>query len=80
MPEGIGTNIMTSIDSVFINMVGAVTRVVPNFGRLDFSDFLTYGYFVDNDRLLVAAFITLAFCLGLTLLGYFCLKTRELAA
>ena len=80
LPEGIVRNIMTSIDSVFINMVGAVTQVVPDFSRLDFSDFLTYGYFVDNDRLLVAVFISLAFCLGLTILGYFCLKTRELAA
>ncbi len=79
-PDSIGTDIMKSIDSVFINMVGAVTKVVPNFSRLDFSDFLTYGYFVDNDRLLVAAFITAAFCLGMTFLGYFCLKTRELAA
>jgi hypothetical protein len=80
LPEGIGTDIMQSLDGVFINMVGAVTRIVPNFSRLDFSDFLTYGYFVDNDRLLVAVFITAAFCLGLTFLGYFCLKTRELAA
>lgn len=80
LPAGIGSNIIKSIDSVFINMVGAVTQIVPNFSRLDFSDFLTHGYFVDNDRLLVAVVISAAFCLGLTIFGYFCLKTRELAA
>jgi len=79
-PDSLGVTIMESIDKVFIQMVGAVTRIVPNFGRLDFSDFLTHGYFVDNDRLFVAMAISAAFCLGLTFLGYFSLKTRELAA
>ena len=80
LPESLGTTIMERIDWVFVSMVGTVTKIVPNFVKLDFSDFLTHGYFVDNDRLFVAVAITGAFCLGLTLLGYFCLKTRELAA
>lgn len=79
-PESLGTTIMERIDWFFISMVGAVTKIVPNFAKLDFSDFLTHGYFVDNDRLLVAMFLSAAFCLGLTFVGYFCLKTRELAA
>ncbi len=79
LPDTLGTQIMERIDMVFIGMVRSVTDIVPNFSRLDFSDFLTYGYFVSNDRLLVAACITGAFCVGLVFLGYFSLKTRELA-
>ena len=77
--DTLGTDIMKSVDRVFISMVGAVTNIVPDFSRLDFSDFLTFGYFVNNDRLFVAAAISAAFCVGLVFLGYFCLKTRELA-
>jgi hypothetical protein len=79
LPRTLSVEVMERIDEVFISMVGAVTRIVPDFSRLDFSDFLTYGYYVDNDRLAVAFLISMAFCAGLTLMGYFCLKTRELA-
>jgi hypothetical protein len=34
---------------------------------------------VDSSRLGVALLISIGFCLGLTILGYFCLKTREIA-
>ncbi len=79
LSRSLSVDAMEQIDKLFISMVGAVTRIVPDFSRLDFSDFLTYGYFVDNDRLAVAFLISFAFCTGLTLMGYFCLKTRELA-
>jgi hypothetical protein len=75
----VGVEIMKAVDGVFIGMVGAVTRIVPNFSTMDFSDFLAYGYFVETDRLTVAFLVTMAFCFGLTLMGYFALKTRELA-
>ncbi len=77
--ETLGIQIMENIDKLFIGMVGAVTRIVPDFSTLDFSDFLTFGYYVDNDRILVAFLVSMAFCLGLTVMGYFALKTRELA-
>ena len=56
-----------------------LTYLAPNFGQLNFSDYLVHGYAVNNSQLLVAVAITIAFVLGLTLLGYFCLKTREIA-
>jgi hypothetical protein len=79
LPRSLSVDIMERLDSLFLSMVGAVSSIVPDFSRLDFSDFLTYGYFVDGDRLMVAFLISLAFCIGLTLMGYFFLKTRELA-
>lgn len=79
LPRSFSVDVMEQFDKFFMSMVSAVTQIVPDFSRLDFSDFLTYGYFVDNDRLAVAFLISMAFCAGLTLMGYFCLKTRELA-
>lgn len=77
--DAVGFTIMKEIDKVFLLLVSSVTKIVPDFSRLDFSSFLTYGYFIDSDRLGVAFLISLAFCIGLTLMGYFFLKTRELA-
>ena len=57
----------------------ALTYLAPDFSKLDFSEFLTYGYAIDNHRMLVALTLTFAFCVGLSVLGYFCLKTREIA-
>jgi len=77
--DSVGLSVIERIDEFFMNIVSAVTSIVPNFAKMDFSDFLMYGYFVDNSRMLVAFCMTIAFCIGLMIFGYFCLKTRELA-
>ena len=66
-------------DNILSQMLKAITYLAPDFSKLDFSDFLTYGYSIDNQRVLLALTITFAFCAGLTVLGYFVLKTREIA-
>ncbi len=79
MEESPGTMVMQEADRVFVYTLDSITRIVPSFAQMDFSSFLTYGYFIDAHRLMVAAMTALAFCFGLAILGYFCLKTRELA-
>ena len=53
--------------------------LAPDFSKFNFSNELSAGYSVSNSRLLIALSLTLVFCLGFTLLGYFSLKTREIA-
>ncbi len=77
--EGVVVTLMQQADSFMVKCLESLTYIVPNFTQMNFSDFLTYGYSVDNDRLFVAMMIAFAFCLGLSVLGYFCLKTREIA-
>jgi hypothetical protein len=71
---------MQFTDKILLSTLSSLTYIVPDFSRLDFSDFIRYGYWIDNDRLLVATCLALSFCLGLYVVGYFNLKTRELAA
>ena len=71
---------MEFIDDILLSILNSLTYIVPDFARLDFSNFIQYGYWIDVNRLLVAAALTFSFCLGLFVLGYFCLKTREIAA
>lgn len=77
--DGVGVTVMEQLDYFLVRCLESLTYVVPNFAQMNFSDYLTYGYSVDNDRIFVALMIALAFCIGLSVFGYFCLKTREIA-
>lgn len=79
LDTGITTTIVEQLDKLIVASLSAMTYLAPDFAQLNFSEFLTYGYAIDSHRILVALTITLAFCAGLTILGYFALKTREIA-
>ncbi len=71
---------MTAIDKALLAILNALSYVVPDFSRLDFSKYVQFGYWVDGDRLLVATSLAISFCVGLIVFGYFNLKAREIAA
>jgi hypothetical protein len=73
------TTLMEQVDKGLVFLLAGLTYLAPDFAQLDFSQFLTYGYAIDTQRLVVAIAITLAFVGGLSILGYFALKTREIA-
>lgn len=79
LETGMADVLIKQTDGFLSQRLSDLTYLAPNFKQLDFSNFLTYGYAIDNQRIIVALAITLAFCIGLTLLGYFALKTREIA-
>ena len=79
LETGFATTMIEQVDKLLVYLLDKLTYLAPDFAKLNFSDFLTYGYSIDTDRILVAITISLGFCLGLTILGYFCLKTREIA-
>ena len=79
LETGVATTLIKESDKFMTQRLSDLTYLAPNFKQLDFSNFLTYGYSIDNQRIIVALAITFAFCFGLTLLGYFSLKTREIA-
>jgi ABC-type transport system involved in multi-copper enzyme maturation permease subunit len=79
LETGLATTLMEQTDNLLVYMMYQLTYLAPDFRWLDFSDFLTYGYAIDVQRVLVAVSIALGFAAGTTVLGYFCLKTREIA-
>ncbi|MCP4480382.1 MAG: hypothetical protein GY818_20045, partial [Planctomycetaceae bacterium] len=79
LDTGVTQTVVEQLDNLIVQLLNAMTYLAPNFNQLNFSEFLTYGYAIDSDRILVALTITIGFCAGLTILGYFALKTREIA-
>lgn len=73
-------NVIKSIDYGIMRPLGVIGRVFPDFGGLNTSAFVAYG--IDIFDSLLLRHITLAVCyfLATALVGYFFLKTRELAA
>jgi ABC-type transport system involved in multi-copper enzyme maturation permease subunit len=69
----------------YIDMTGMLVmrlllQLFPDFSRFDNSDFVEFGFAVDPDLLLIQTVTALAFSASAALIGYFFLKTRELAA
>jgi hypothetical protein len=79
LETGVFTTLMKNIDLFLLQLMAGLTYLAPNFAVLNFSNYLTYGYAIDTQRILIAFSITLIFCVGLTIVGYFSLKTREIA-
>ena len=79
LETGVLDTVIKRGDQFITHRLSDLTYLAPNFSNMDFSEFLTHGYAIDTQRMIVAVAITLAFLVGLTLLGYFSLKTREIA-
>ena len=79
LETGVMTTLVEQTDKLLTQLLGALTYLAPNFTQLNFSDYLTFGYAIDDQRVLVALAITLCFSLGMSILGYFALQTREIA-
>ena len=73
-------NVIKNIDYGIMAPLSVIGQVFPNFGDLNTSPFVAYG--IDIFESLLMRHITLAACYFLltSLIGYFFLKTRELAA
>ena len=79
LETGVMTTLIDQVDYFLILCLNALTYIVPDFSQFAFSNYLEYGYSIDNNRILVSLAVTVTFCIGLSVLGYFFLKTREIA-
>jgi len=81
MPMGIGTTIIKFIDTqVLLPGLHSLSYAVPRFEQFNLSNYLAYGYTIDNQALLINLVVAISFSVGMAILGYFCFKTREIAA
>ena len=79
LETGVFNTVIDKADYLVVNMMKMLTYLAPDFRQLNFSNYLVKGFAVDDQQMLIAVAVTVAFFLGLVLSGYFCLKTREIA-
>lgn len=69
-----------NVDYVVMYGVSTLKSAVPDFGKLGTSDFIAYGVDLFDGLLARHIFITLGYFLMTSIIGYFFVKTREMAA
>ena len=79
LETGVFDTVIEKADFLAVHMMNLLTYLAPDFRQLNFSNYLVYGFGVDTQQMLIGIAMTIAFLIGLVLMGYFCLKTREIA-
>ena len=79
MEKGFWTNVIQVIDWPMLQFAGHSRAIIPDFDTFQMAKFVAHGYDVPwNSGLLPAIMHTIAFLIPCVVLGYFCLKSREL--
>jgi hypothetical protein len=79
LEESPGTTVAKMLDQGLLYLMSLVGRLAPNFGSLDNSDYVAYGYNIPADMVGAHLMTVLGYLFALFVAGYFFLKTREVA-
>ncbi|MEM9351812.1 MAG: ABC transporter permease [Planctomycetota bacterium] len=79
LDPGAGATFIQSVDSVLKLFMLAIAQVLPDFSSFSTVGFAAYGFNVPPDRVLQDLTICLAYVAGTAVVGYFLLRTREVA-
>lgn len=77
---GFATDIVHGIDIVLMQVMRAITAALPDFQRFDWREYVANGFDVGGNMVAINFTMMLGFAVVLTVLSYFLLKTREMAA
>ncbi len=79
LEPGLATDVIKAVDSVFMTLMTWVVNVLPDFGEFDSVEYVAHGFNVPGDLVLVQVFTGLGFVAAMFAVGYFFLRTREVA-
>ena len=80
LDPNISTTVVQGFDSVVMPIMRAVAFVLPDYGGLSTTHFVAYGFDVPAVLILQHLTVTVAYLIVVTCVGYFLLKSREIAA
>lgn len=78
--NAVAIGIVKAIDFVMMQAMNAMTYLLPDYGKFSTADYVAYGYNIDFNLIAQHATMGLTYFLVISVIGYFCLKTREIAA
>lgn len=73
------TTVIKAADWVFTTFMWTLAQVLPDFSALSTIAFAAYGFDVPADRVYQDLTMCAAYVVGLSIVGYFLLRTREVA-
>jgi uncharacterized membrane protein len=80
LEPGVTTSAVKGIDFVITMVMAGFCTLLPDYGGFNTSDFVAHGFDIQNSLVLRHLMVTLAYVATLTTIGYFFLRTREIAA
>ncbi|MDZ4657076.1 MAG: ABC transporter permease [Bythopirellula sp.] len=79
LDEGFTTSLIQGVDLVFRSLMLTMAQVLPDFAALSTVAFAALGFDVPADKVYQDLTMCLAYVIGLSVVGYFLLRTREVA-
>jgi hypothetical protein len=79
LPENLGTQLIQTVDIVLKQGMLSLSYVLPDFRSLNTVGYVSYGFNIPMNHLLQDLTVCLAYLAGLCVIGYFFLRTREVA-
>ncbi len=79
LPKNFGTQLIKDIDSVLKAGMESLAYVLPDFRSFSTVDYVAYGFHIPMNHLYQDLTVGLAYLAGLFVIGYFFLRTREVA-
>lgn len=78
--DTLANSIIRGVDQVVLFILRLLCEVLPNYSNFDTSERIAYGFDVDVHLLSRHLTLALVYVAGTTIIGYFFLKTREIAS
>jgi hypothetical protein len=78
--DSAGTKALVIADNVVSWLVRRIKNVIPDLDSSDWSDFVSEGYNINTEYLVVSLLVTLGYLIPWAILAYYLMKTREVAA
>lgn len=79
LDEGFAVQLMKWIDWVLKQAMLSLAQVLPDFRSFSTVDYVAYGFNIPANQISQNLAVTAAYIVGLSIIGYFCLRTREVA-
>jgi hypothetical protein len=79
LEPGLQTTVVRVLDQVAEVGLWALSKILPDFGGFNFSDRVASGFNISGDLALIYTCRAFAFLLPVFVVGYLCLKNREVA-
>jgi ABC-type transport system involved in multi-copper enzyme maturation permease subunit len=78
MEPGLRTTVAQSLDQAAELALRAMSMILPDFGHYNFAEYVASGFNISGGTLLIFACRGLAFVVPVFIVGYLCLKNREI--